>query len=258
MKIVSWNVNGLNACIRKRGFDQLIDLLPDVICLQETKVKKEVEVISGYNHYFVCSPRNSYSGCLIMTLDEPQNILYGMGNEKFDEEARVIVAEYPDFFIVNSYFPNTVDKIERGLFRLEWTEHYRKYVKSLMERKAVILCGDFNVTLSELDYNNANERRFRMEEEGFISDERLAMEEIVALGFIDAFREKYPNRGQVFSHWSAKDGGREGSSGGARLDYFFVSRKLIRQVNDVIYHPGIMGSDHCPVELVMEGGVMVG
>ena len=100
MKIVSWNVNGLNACIRKRGFDQLIDLLPDVICLQETKVKKEVEVISGYNHYFVCSPRNSYSGCLIMTLDEPQNILYGMGNEKFDEEARVIVAEYPDFFIV--------------------------------------------------------------------------------------------------------------------------------------------------------------
>ena len=252
MKLVSWNVNGLNACIRKGGFDQLIDLLPDVICLQETKVKNEIEVISGYHHYYVSSSRNAYSGCLIMSLEEPEKIIYGMGNDMFDEEARVIVAECPDFFIVNSYFPNTVDKIGRGLFRLEWTECYRRFVKSLMQEKEVILCGDFNVTLTELDYDRENEKRYRMEEEGFISDERLAIEELLSLGFTDSFRKLYPDKGDVFSHWPVKSSARSGNRG-ARLDYFFSTKEIATHVSDVIYHPGITGSDHCPVELVMEG-----
>ena len=183
-----------------------------------------------------------------MSLEEPEKILYGMGIDEFDKEARVIVAEYPDFFIVNSYFSNTVDKIGRGLFRLEWTECYQRFVKSLLQEKEVILCGDFNVTLTELDYDRENEKRYRMEEEGFISDERLAIEELLSLGFTDAFRKRYPERGDVFSHWSVKSGERA-ENRGARLDYYFTTSKIGSCVRDVIYHSDITGSDHCPVEL---------
>ena len=250
MKIVTWNVNGLKACIRKGGFDQLIDLLPDVICLQEVKCKDKPVVIDGYDHFYVNSDRNAYSGCLIMTLEAPENILYGMGDKELDPEARVIAAEYPNYYIVNAYFPNTVDKIERGLFRIRWTEKYREFVSGLMRKKDVILCGDFNATVSEADYYSENTRRFRMEEEGFETDERIAIKEILQLGYIDAFRLLYPKKENVFSHWAVKGGGKEENQG-VRLDYFFITQRLRTLVEDVIYHDGITGSDHCPVEIRM-------
>jgi exodeoxyribonuclease-3 len=252
MKIVTWNVNGISSCIKQNAFDPFYELLPDVICCQETKTKEKPLVIDGYHHYYVPSNKNRFCGNLVMTLVEPRDVIYGMGIPKYDCEARVITIDCGEFYLVNTYAPNTVDKIERNIFRVEWSRAYQEFVSNLMISKPVILCGDFNVSLSRLDYYTENTRKVKMEEEGFVSDERMAVEELLMLGLTDAFRYLYPES-ISFTQWPNKNSEfRRSHNQGARLDYFFVSNSLLPFVSDVVNHPEIVGSDHCPVELQME------
>ena len=251
MKIVSWNVNGLNSCIKQGAFDIFYEWLPDVICIQETKTKETPIVIDGYHHFYVAAEKKRFSGSLIMTLEPVIAVIEGMGIPEFDVEARVLTIELDKYFIVNTYAPNIVDKLERQIFRIEWSKAYQDYISGLMNEKTVILCGDFNVCLSELDYSNDNRRRYIAEEEGFQSDERAAIEDILELGLFDAFRKLNPTKENAFTHWSNKGQGRLENKG-ARLDYFFVSNELEQSIRMVKHHIDILGSDHCPIEL---GGI---
>jgi exodeoxyribonuclease-3 len=252
MKIFSWNVNGINSCIRQGAFDPFYDILPDVICCQETKAREAPMVIEGYHHYHVASEKNRFCGNLIMSLEEPENVFYGMGLPEFDMEARVLTADLGEFYLVNTYAPNTVDKIERSVFRVEWSSAFRRFVAGLMEKKPVILCGDFNVSLSRQDYYTDNVRKVKQEEEGFESDERTAIEELLALGLTDAYRYLYPDT-ISFTHWPNKNGEFHRSHNkGSRLDYFFVEDSLLQYVTEVVHHAEMNGSDHCPVELDIE------
>lgn len=252
MKIFSWNVNGINSCIRQGAFDVFYDILPDVICCQETKTKESPTVIDGYCHYHVASEKNRFCGNLILTLEEPKEVIYGMGIPEFDKEARVLTVDIGDFYIINTYAPNTVDKIERNVFRVEWSIAFRGFVSELMDRKPVILCGDFNASLSRLDYYYDNIRKIKLEEEGFVSDERIAVEELLALGLTDVFRYLYPDE-VSFTHWSNKNGKfNRIHNRGSRLDYFFVEDSLVQYVTEVVHHSEMTGSDHCPIELDIE------
>jgi exodeoxyribonuclease-3 len=252
MKIFSWNVNGINARIKQGAFDVFYDLLPDVICCQETKIKELPTVIDGYYHYHVSSVKNRFCGNLIMSLEEPKDVLYGMGVPEFDQEARVLTADFDDFYLVNTYAPNTVDRIERSIFRVEWGDAYREFVAGLMQKKPVILCGDFNVSLSRLDYYMDNIRKIKLEEEGFESDERTSIEELLELGLNDAYRYLYPES-VSFTHWPNKNRiNDKNKNKGARLDYFFMEDGIMPWICDVIHHPEITGSDHCPIELDLE------
>jgi exodeoxyribonuclease-3 len=238
--------------MREDSFEPFYELLPDVICVQETKTGEEPVVIDGYHHYYLPVVKSRYCGALIMSLEEPIAIKYGMGVNDYDTEPRVLTAEYPEYYIINTYAPNVVDKLERRIFRVGWSRVYQNFVESLMKHKPVILCGDFNVSLSELDYYNENYHK-KQEEVGFESDERTAMRDLVNLGFTDAYRYFYPNVSDSFTQWPSKGDGRA-KNRGARLDYFFVSDKILPTVEDVVHHTEMRGSDHCPIELILKDG----
>jgi exodeoxyribonuclease-3 len=224
-------------------------LEPDVICLQETKTKEQPIAVEGYHHYSVISAKDRYCGCMALTREEPKDVLFGMGIPEFDVEARVITVDMGEFYIVNTYAPNTVDKLERGIFRLEWSDAYREFVAKLMEKKPVVLCGDYNVSLSSLDYYTENTRKIKSEDTGFESDERVAVEELLELGLTDAFRYLYPDT-VSFTQWPNKNGAENRRQNrGARLDYFFLSDALLPRVRDVVHYREIIGSDHCPIGL---------
>jgi exodeoxyribonuclease-3 len=248
MKIVSWNLNGLATCIKDDCFDMFYEILPDVICCQETKTAEEMTVIDGYNHYYLPASDERYCGNLIMTLEEPLNVIYGMNDDLYDEEPRVLTVEYENYYIVNTYVPSVVDKLERRIYRIGWSKAYKEFVRTLMGKKPVILCGDFNVSLSKLDYYEENTHKKKAEDVGFESDERTAIKDLLTLGLTDAYRHFYPTATDCYTRWANKGNSRTRKKG-ARLDYFFVSDVLIQDIKGVLHHTEIQGSDHCPIEL---------
>lgn len=247
MKIISWNVAGLRACYKKGLEEFFLSELPDMFCMQETKVleKENPLHIEGYKEYLYPAEKKGYSGTMIYSKIEPLSIKYGIGIEAFDNEGRVITLEYDNFYLVNAYVPNSKRELERLNERMYFEDEMRKYLKSL--NKNVIYCGDLNVAHEEIDIKNA---KTNTRSAGFTIEERNKMTELLESGFIDTFRYLYPDAIK-YSWWSYM-GGARAKNVGWRLDYFIVNNEYINKVKDSLILNEIMGSDHCPIKLIIE------
>lgn len=247
MKIISWNVAGLRACYKKGLEEFFLSELPDMFCMQETKVleKENPLHIEGYKEYLYPAEKKGYSGTMIYSKIEPLSIKYGIGVEEFDSEGRVITLEYDNFYLVNAYVPNSKRELERLNERMYFEDEMRKYLKSL--NKNVIYCGDLNVAHEEIDIKNA---KTNTRSAGFTIEERNKMTELLESGFIDTFRYLYPDTIK-YSWWSYM-GGARAKNVGWRLDYFIVNNEYINKVKDSLILNEIMGSDHCPIKLITE------
>lgn len=250
MKLISWNVNGLRACMTKGFADFLTDANPDVICLQETKMQKEQAdfAFPGYHEYWYSAEKKGYSGTAIFTKQEPLNVSYGLGIEEHDHEGRVITAEYADFYLVCVYVPNSKDGLLRLDYRMVWEDAFRAYVTRLDQIKPVIICGDLNVAHKEIDLKNP---KTNTRNAGFTIEERDKLSALLATGFIDSFRHKYPDLKDAYSWWSYRFKAREKNSGW-RIDYFLVSQKLEQRIAEAEILNQVFGSDHCPVLLELK------
>ena len=250
MRLVSWNVNGLRACLKK-GFDQsVLALDADFICLQETKMEQGQAVVDlpGYHQFWNSADKKGYSGTAILTRMEPLNVTYGFGDDLHRHEGRVITAEYEDFYLVCCYTPNAQNELARIGYRMEWEDDLLDYLKSLDKTKPVIYCGDLNVAHEEIDLKNPGPNRGNA---GFSDQERGAMTRLLSSGFTDTFRLLYPDREGAYSWWSYRFHAREKNTGW-RIDYFIVSDRLGERVAEAAIHPDIQGSDHCPVSLILK------
>ena len=247
MKIISWNVAGLRACYKKGLEEFFLSELPDMFCMQKTKVleKENPLHIEGYKEYLYPAEKKGYSGTMIYSKIEPLSIKYGIGIEEFDSEGRVITLEYDNFYLVNAYVPNSKRELERLNERMYFEDEMRKYLKSL--NKNVIYCGDLNVAHEEIDIKNA---KTNTRSAGFTIEERNKMTELLESGFIDTFRYLYPDTIK-YSWWSYM-GGARAKNVGWRLDYFIVNNEYINKVKDSLILNEIMGSDHCPIKLIIE------
>ena len=247
MKLVTWNVNGLRACMKKGFVQSMLALEPDVICLQETKMEQgQAEVdLPGYVQYWNSAEKKGYSGTAIFAKNEPVSVAYGMDVEKHDHEGRLITLEYPEFYLVNCYTPNAQDGLARIDYRMEWEDDLLAYLKSLDRVKPVIYCGDLNVAHEEIDLKNPKSNRNNA---GFSDREREKIHRLFSSGFSDAFRKLYPDRVGAYSWWSYRFNARANNAGW-RIDYFVVSDRLMNKVEDVVIHSDILGSDHCPVSI---------
>ena len=247
MKIISWNVAGLRACYKKGLEEFFLSELPDMFCMQETKVieKENPLHIEGYKEYLYPAEKKGYSGTMIYSKIEPLSIKYGIGVEEFDSEGRVITLEYDNFYLVNAYVPNSKRELERLNERMYFEDEMRKYLKNL--NKNVIYCGDLNVAHEEIDIKNA---KTNTRSAGFTIEERNKMTELLESGFIDTFRYLYPDTIK-YSWWSYM-GGARAKNVGWRLDYFIVNNEYINKVKDSLILNEIMGSDHCPIKLIIE------
>ncbi|MDD6388264.1 MAG: exodeoxyribonuclease III [Bacilli bacterium] len=247
MKIISWNVAGLRACYKKGLEEFFLSELPDMFCMQETKVleKENPLHIEGYKEYLYPAEKKGYSGTMIYSKIEPLSIKYGIGIEEFDSEGRVITLEYDNFYLVNAYVPNSKRELERLNERMYFEDEMRKYLKNL--NKNVIYCGDLNVAHEEIDIKNA---KTNTRSAGFTIEERNKMTELLESGFIDTFRYLYPDAIK-YSWWSYM-GGARAKNVGWRLDYFIVNNEYINKVKDSLILNEIMGSDHCPIKLIIE------
>ena len=247
MKIISWNVAGLRACYKKGLEEFFLSELPDMFCMQETKVleKENPLHIEGYKEYLYPAEKKGYSGTMIYSKIEPLSIKYGIGIEEFDSEGRVITLEYDNFYLVNAYVPNSKRELERLNERMYFEDQMRKYLKNL--NKNVIYCGDLNVAHEEIDIKNA---KTNTRSAGFTIEERNKMTELLESGFIDTFRYLYPDTIK-YSWWSYM-GGARAKNVGWRLDYFIVNNEYINKVKDSLILNEIMGSDHCPIKLIIE------
>lgn len=247
MKIISWNVAGLRACYKKGLEEFFLSELPDMFCMQETKVleKENPLHIEGYKEYLYPAVKKGYSGTMIYSKIEPLSIKYGIGIEAFDNEGRVITLEYDNFYLVNAYVPNSKRELERLNERMYFEDEMRKYLKSL--NKNVIYCGDLNVAHEEIDIKNA---KTNTRSAGFTIEERNKMTELLESGFTDTFRYLYPDTIK-YSWWSYM-GGARAKNVGWRLDYFIVNNEYINKVKDSLILNEIMGSDHCPIKLIIE------
>lgn len=246
MKFVSWNVNGLRACVGK-GFKEVFKALDaDFFCLQETKMQAgQLDLnFEGYQAYWNYAEKKGYSGTAIYTRWEPQSVTYGLGIEKHDHEGRVITLEYKNFYLVTVYTPNSQDELRRLDYRMEWERDFRSYLKVLDAQKPVIVCGDMNVAHREIDLKNPKTNH---KNAGFTDEEREKMTELLADGFTDSFRYKYPET-VTYSWWSYRFHAREKNTGW-RIDYFLISNRLCKQLTEAKIHTDILGSDHCPIEL---------
>src|SRR5574344_1870870 len=246
MKFISWNVNGLRACVGKE-FEQQFKLLnADFFCLQETKMQQgQLDLqFDGYESYWNYAEKKGYSGTAIYTKHKPLSVNYGMNIEEHDHEGRVITLEYEDFYLVTVYTPNSQDGLRRLDYRMTWEEDFCDFLKSLDARKSVIVCGDMNVAHEEIDIKNPKTNH---KNAGFTDEERQKMTKLLSEGFIDSFRYKYPEQ-VTYSWWSYRFHARE-KNAGWRIDYFLVSDKLKERIEDAKIHTEIFGSDHCPVEL---------
>ena len=248
MKIISWNLNGLLSCVANRSFLPIKEHNPDIFCCQEIRTKEEPTMIEGYNHIWNHAQRDKYSGTAILTLSNPNEITFGFGDNE-DVEGRLITLEYDDFYLVNTYVPNSQLNLKRKSYRLEWDYKFHEYIENLMIDKSVIICGDFNVTRSEIDVFEQNQRAY-WQEQGMISDERANLEELLNLGLIDVFRELNPNE-RSYTWWSNRLN-RRSLNRGWRLDYFLVSEDLMDKVINMKHLTDIEGSDHCPLMLELE------
>ena len=249
MKLYSWNVNGLRACMNKGFADFLAAADPDVICLQETKMQREQATFDfpGYEEYWNSAEKKGYSGTAIFTKQAPLNVTYDLGIEEHDKEGRVVTLEMESFFLVNVYVPNSQDKLKRLDYRMSWEDAFRKYVSGLAKTKGVVICGDMNVAHNEIDLKNPDTNHFNA---GFSDEERGKMSELLAAGFHDTWREAHPQE-QKYSWWSYRMAARERNVGW-RIDYFLVSDRLMVRVSDSLILNDVYGSDHCPVCLLLE------
>ncbi|MEQ2443375.1 exodeoxyribonuclease III [Pseudoflavonifractor sp. CLA-AP-H29] len=247
MKLVSWNVNGLRACLGKGFLESFAALDADVFSIQETKMQPgQAELdLPGYRQYWNSAEKKGYSGTAVFTRLEPLNVTYGIGSEEHDREGRAITLEFEDFYLVNCYVPNAQRELTRLDWRMEWEDALREYLLALDKKKPVIYCGDLNVAHQEIDLKNAKSNRGNA---GFTDEERDKMTQLLEAGFVDSFRHLYPDKTGAYSWWSYMFHARE-KNAGWRIDYFIVSRSIADRINDSVIHPEIMGSDHCPVEL---------
>ena len=247
MKLISWNVNGIRACLTK-GFEGIFKKLDaDIFCIQETKCQPEqIELeFEGYTSYWNSAEKKGYSGTAIFTKQKPINVTYGIGIEEHDKEGRVITLEFEKFYMVDIYTPNSKRELERLDYRQIWEDVIRKYLLKLNETKPVIMCGDLNVAHKEIDLKNPKTNRHNA---GFTDEERQKMTELLDAGFIDSFRYLYPDKENAYSWWSYMGHARE-KNVGWRIDYFIVSKSIENQIKEAKIYPEIMGSDHCPVGL---------
>lgn len=250
MKLISWNVNGLRACMNK-GFKDFMDSVDaDIFCVQETKMQREQAtfVFDGYEEYWNSAEKKGYSGTAVFSKTKPLSVSYGLGIEEHDKEGRVITAEFQNFYLVNVYTPNAQRGLERLDYRMVWEDVFRRYVKELDEKKPVIICGDLNVAHNEIDLKNF---KTNVGNAGFTYEERGKMTELLASGFVDSFRYLYPDKTGAYSWWSYMFKARE-KNAGWRIDYFIVSKKLADRIEDAVIYPEVMGSDHCPVGLLLK------
>lgn len=249
-KLISWNVNGLRACIGK-GFNDFFDNIDaDVFCLQETKVSEgQIEFSpKGYNCYWNYAEKKGYSGTAIFTKEKPLSVAYGMGIEEHDHEGRIITLEFENYYMITVYTPNSKRELERLEYRQLWEDDFRCYVNKLRKSKAVVICGDLNVAHKEIDLKNPKTNH---KSAGFTDEERNKMTELLESGFIDTFRYFYPDVTERYSWWSYMFKARE-KNAGWRIDYFLVSDELKQKLVSADIHHDVMGSDHCPVELVID------
>ena len=247
MKLISWNVNGIRACLNKGFADVFKQLDADIFCIQETKCQPEqVELeFEGYTSYWNSAEKKGYSGTAIFTKQKPLNVTYGIGIEKHDKEGRVITLEFEKFYMVDIYTPNSKRELERLNYRQIWEDEIRKYLLKLNETKPVIMCGDLNVAHEEIDLKNPKTNRHNA---GFTDEERKKMTELLNAGFTDSFRYLYPDKENAYSWWSYMGHARE-KNVGWRIDYFIVSKSIENEIKEATIYPEIIGSDHCPVGL---------
>lgn len=250
MKLISWNVNGLRACLNKGFIESITALDADIISLQETKMERGQATIDlpDYHEYWSSAEKKGYSGTAVFTKEEPLSVSYGMGIAEHDREGRIIRLEYPRFNLVNVYTPNSQRGLERLDYRMKWEDDFRAFLGSLAAKKPVIVCGDLNVAHNEIDLKNPSSNR---KNAGFTDEERQKMTELLASGFIDTFRTLYPDRRDIYSWWSYM-GGARGRNVGWRIDYFLASTALIPLIKDAAIHDDVLGSDHCPIELLVD------
>lgn len=247
MKFVSWNVNGLRACMGKGFMDSFEALDADIFCLQETKLQPgQIELeLPGYEQYWNSAEKKGYSGTAIFCRQKPLGVSYGIGQEAHDHEGRVITLEFADFFFVTVYTPNSQRELARLAYRMEWEDAFRVYLLSLDARKPVIFCGDLNVAHEEIDLKNPKTNH---KNAGFTDEERQKFSTLLAAGFVDTFRSLYPDRAGIYSWWSYMRKARD-TNAGWRIDYFVISERLRSSIVDATIHNEIFGSDHCPVGL---------
>ena len=244
MKLISWNVNGLRACVGKGFFEFLEREQPDMMCLQETKLQPEqAPAVEGYYDYWNSADKKGYSGTAILSKTEPLAVTYDIGIDVHGHEGRVITAEYPEFYLVTVYVPNSQDGLKRLDYRMTWEDDFRAYLQALDQKKPVIVCGDMNVAHKEIDLKNPKTNR---KNAGFTDEERAKMTELLGAGFVDTFRHFYPEVEGVYSWWSYRFKARE-KNAGWRIDYFLVSERFIDRVKDARILTDVFGSDHCPV-----------
>ena len=248
MKFISWNVNGIRACVQKGFLDFFKEVDADFFCIQESKLQEgQIELdLPGYYQYWNYAVKKGYSGTAIFTKHEPLSVNYGIDIEEHDQEGRVITLEYPEFYMVTCYTPNSQNELARLPYRMTWEDAFRTYLLELDAKKPVILCGDLNVAHKEIDLKNPKTNHMNA---GFTDEERGKMTELLAAGFTDTFRHFYPDMEQIYSWWSYRMRAREKNTGW-RIDYFITSASINDRLVDAKIHTDIYGSDHCPVELV--------
>ena len=249
MKLISWNVNGIRACLTKGFEERFQELDADIFCLQETKCQQgQVKLdLPGYYQYWNYANRKGYSGTAIFTKKEPLSVFYGMGIEEHDKEGRVITLEFEEFYMITVYTPNSQSELRRLEYRMQWEKDFLSYLLNLQEKKPVIVCGDLNVAHKDIDLKNPKTNR---NNPGFTDEERACFSTMMESGFVDTFRHFYPELEGAYSWWSYRFKARE-KNAGWRIDYFLVSPSLASKLDDAKIHSEIMGSDHCPIELTI-------
>lgn len=247
MKLISWNVNGLRACVDKGFMDFFKEADADVFCIQESKLQSgQIDLpLEGYHQYWNYAEKKGYSGTALFTKQEPLSVTYGIGIPEHDKEGRVITAEFADFYVVTVYTPNSQRELTRLSYRMEWEAAFLAYINGLNEKKPVIFCGDLNVAHKEIDLKNPKTNRHNA---GFTDEERGCFDKVLESGYIDTFRYFYPDAEGIYSWWSYMFKSRE-KNAGWRIDYFVVSKALEDRLEGASIHTTVMGSDHCPVEL---------
>jgi len=250
MKLISWNVNGIRACVQKGFLEYFAEVDADVFCIQESKMQEgQLDLkLDGYYQYWNYAEKKGYSGTAIFSKKEAISVGYGIGLEEHDKEGRVITLEYDNFFMITVYTPNSQEELARLDYRMKWEDDFKKYLKRLEETKPIIVCGDLNVAHKEIDLKNPKTNR---KNAGFTDEERAKFTELLEAGFIDTFRYLYPDQTDIYSWWSYRFSARS-KNVGWRIDYFLTSDVLKDKIKNAVIHTEIMGSDHCPVELDIE------
>ena len=250
MKFISWNVNGLRACIQKGFLDFFNSIDADFFCIQESKLQAgQIDLdLPDYHQYWNYAEKKGYSGTAIFAKNEPLSVSYGIGIEEHDREGRVITLEYDNFYLVTCYTPNSQNELKRLPYRMQWEDDFREYLKTLDAKKPVVLCGDLNVAHNEIDLKNPKTNR---KNAGFSDEERAKMTELLGSGFTDTFRYFYPDAEGIYSWWSYRFKARE-KNAGWRIDYFITSKRINDKLKKAAIHTDVLGSDHCPVEVDIE------